>query len=137
MSRVVSGMRPTGKLHLGHLEGALKNWNQLQHEYECFFFVADWHALTTEYADPSQIRPNTLLMVGDWLATGLDPSRATLFVQSLVPEHAELHLLLSCVTPLGWLERVPTYKDSGRTFAIGIWETMLFSVIRSCKRRTF
>jgi tryptophanyl-tRNA synthetase len=111
MSRVVSGMRPTGKLHLGHLEGALKNWNQLQHEYECFFFVADWHALTTEYADPSQIRPNTLLMVGDWLATGLDPSRATLFVQSLVPEHAELHLLLSCVTPLGWLERVPTYKE--------------------------
>ncbi len=111
MPRVVSGMRPTGKLHLGHLEGALKNWNQLQHEYECFFFVADWHALTTEYADPSQIRSNTLLMVGDWLAAGLDPSRATLFVQSLVPEHAELHLLLSCVTPLGWLERVPTYKE--------------------------
>ncbi len=111
MPRVVSGMRPTGKLHLGHLEGALKNWNRLQHEYDCFFFVADWHALTTDYADPSQIRPNTLLMVGDWLAAGLDPNRATLFVQSLVPEHAELHLLLSCVTPLGWLERVPTYKE--------------------------
>ena len=111
MPRVVSGMRPTGKLHLGHLEGALKNWNRLQHEYDCFFFVADWHARTTDYADPSQIRPNTLLMVGDWLAAGLDPNRATLFVQSLVPEHAELHLLLSCVTPLGWLERVPTYKE--------------------------
>jgi len=111
MPRVVSGMRPTGKLHLGHLEGALKNWTRLQQEYECFFFVADWHALTTDYADPSQIRPNTLLMVGDWLAVGLDPNRATLFVQSLVPEHAELHLLLSCVTPLGWLERVPTYKE--------------------------
>ncbi len=111
MPRVVSGMRPTGKLHLGHLEGALKNWMRLQHEYECFFFVADWHALTTDYADPSPIRPNTLLMVGDWLAVGLDPNRATLFVQSLVPEHAELHLLLSCVTPLGWLERVPTYKE--------------------------
>jgi len=111
MPRVVSGMRPTGKLHLGHLEGALKNWTQLQQEYECFFFVADWHALTTDYANPSQIRPNTLLMVGDWLAAGLDPNRATLFVQSLVPEHAELHLLLSCVTPLGWLERVPTYKE--------------------------
>jgi tryptophanyl-tRNA synthetase len=111
MPRVVSGMRPTGKLHLGHLEGALKNWNRLQHEYDCFFFVADWHALTTDYADPSQIRPNTLLMVGDWLAAGVDPNRATLFVQSLVPEHAELHLLLSCVTPLGWLERVPTYKE--------------------------
>jgi tryptophanyl-tRNA synthetase len=111
MPRVVSGMRPTGKLHLGHLEGALKNWTALQQQYECFFFVADWHALTTDYADPSQIRSNTLLMVGDWLAAGLDPNRATLFVQSLVPEHAELHLLLSCVTPLGWLERVPTYKE--------------------------
>ncbi len=111
MPRAVSGMRPTGKLHLGHLEGALSNWKRLQQDYECFFFVADWHALTTDYADPSLIRPNTLLMVGDWLAAGLDPTRATLFVQSLVPEHAELHLLLSCVTPLGWLERVPTYKE--------------------------
>jgi len=104
-------MRPTGKLHLGHLEGVLKNWARLQDEYQCFFFVADWHALTSDYADTSDIRSNTLAMVCDWLAAGLDPQKATLFVQSLVPEHAELPLLLSCVTPLGWLERVPTYKE--------------------------
>ncbi len=109
--RVLSGMRPTGSLHLGHYHGVLKNWLRLQHEYECLFFVADWHALTTHYDDPHSIEDNTLQMVIDWLAAGVDPSKATLFVQSQVIEHAELHLLLSMMTPLGWLERVPTYKD--------------------------
>jgi tryptophanyl-tRNA synthetase len=111
--RIVSGMRPTGNLHLGNYEGALKNWIRLQDsgEYECFFFIADWHALTSDYADTSAIKQNTLDMVSDWLAAGLDPERSTLFVQSTVPEHAELHLILSAVTPLGWLERVPTYKE--------------------------
>ncbi|RMF15634.1 MAG: tryptophan--tRNA ligase [Gammaproteobacteria bacterium] len=109
--RVLSGMRPTGKLHLGHYHGVLKNWVQLQHEYECFFFVADWHALTTHYEDPRGIETAVWDMVIDWLAAGVDPGAATLFVQSKVPEHAELHLLLSMITPLGWLERVPTYKD--------------------------
>ncbi|HET9679601.1 MAG TPA: tryptophan--tRNA ligase [Gammaproteobacteria bacterium] len=109
--RVLSGMRPTGAMHLGHLHGALKNWVELQHEYECFFFVADWHALTTNYDDPSGIAASAHEMVIDWLASGVDPRAATLFIQSRVPEHAELHLLLSMMTPLGWLERVPTYKD--------------------------
>ncbi len=109
--RVVSGMRPTGGLHLGNYHGALKNWVRLQHEYECFYFVADWHALTTDYNDPSEIEKNTWEMIIDWLAAGLDPGRATLFIQSRVPEHAELHLLLSMITPLAWLERVPSYKD--------------------------
>ena len=109
--RVVSGMRPTGSLHLGHYHGVLKNWITLQHEYECFFFVADWHALTTHYDTPEIIEPNVWDMVIDWLAAGIDPSQATIFIQSKVPEHAELHLLLSMSTPLGWLERVPTYKD--------------------------
>jgi tryptophanyl-tRNA synthetase len=109
--RVLSGMRPTGSLHLGHYHGVLKNWLQLQHEYECLFFVADWHALTTHYDDPLAIEDNTRQMVIDWLAAGVDPSKATLFIQSQVIEHAELHLLLSMMTPLGWLERVPTYKD--------------------------
>lgn len=109
--RVLSGMRPTGSLHLGHYHGVLKNWLQLQHEYECLFFVADWHALTTHYDDPLCIEDNTRQMVIDWLAAGVDPTKATLFVQSQVIEHAELHLLLSMMTPLGWLERVPTYKD--------------------------
>ena len=109
--RVLSGMRPTGKLHLGHYHGVLKNWVKLQHEYECFFFVADWHALTTHYDDPSVIENSVWDMVVDWLAAGVNPGSATLFVQSKVPEHAELHLLLSMITPLGWLERVPTYKD--------------------------
>ncbi len=109
--RVLSGMRPTGRLHLGHLVGALENWIKLQEQYQCFFFVADWHALTTDYADTSQITENTLQMAMDWLACGLDPAKATLFIQSHVPEHAELHLLLSMVTPLGWLERVPSYKE--------------------------
>ena len=109
--RVVSGMRPTGALHLGHLHGVLKNWVKLQHEYECFFFVADWHALTTHYGEPTIFEENTVDMVIDWLAVGVNPGSAALFVQSKVPEHAELHLLLSMTTPLGWLERVPSYKD--------------------------
>ena len=109
--RVLSGMRPTGSLHLGHYHGVLKNWIRLQHEYECLFFVADWHALTTHYDNPLGIEEATWQMVIDWLAAGVDPSKATLFIQSQVIEHAELHLLLSMMTPLGWLERVPTYKD--------------------------
>jgi len=109
--RVLSGMRPTGRLHIGHYHGVLKNWVRLQHEYECFFFIADWHALTTHYEDPSAIGGNVREMVIDWLAAGVDPGSATLFIQSQVPEHAELHLLLSMFTPLGWLERVPSYKD--------------------------
>ena len=109
--RVVSGMRPTGSLHLGHFHGALKNWVKLQSEYPCFFFVADWHALTTHYDAPAVIEEHVWDMVIDWLAAGIDPARATLFIQSRVPEHAELHTLLSMITPLGWLERVPSYKD--------------------------
>ncbi len=109
--RVLSGMRPTGRLHLGHLHGVIHNWLVLQHEYECFFFVADWHALTTHYETPHTIEDNVWDMVIDWLAAGVSPTAATLFVQSQVPEHAELHLLLSMITPLGWLERVPSYKD--------------------------
>ncbi|MFA6442857.1 MAG: tryptophan--tRNA ligase [Sterolibacterium sp.] len=109
--KVLSGMRPTGRLHLGHYHGVLKNWIRLQHEYPCLFFVADWHALTTEYDEPGGIVVNTWEMVVDWLAAGVDPSQATLFIQSRVPEHAELHLLLSMMTPQGWLERVPTYKE--------------------------
>ena len=109
--RVVSGMRPTGLMHLGHYHGALKNWIRMQSELPCLFFVADWHALTTHYDDPAIIERSTWDMVVDWLAAGVDPSQATLFIQSRVPEHAELHLLLSMATPLGWLERVPTYKD--------------------------
>jgi tryptophanyl-tRNA synthetase len=104
-------MRPTGPLHLGHLHGALNNWLRMQYEYECFFFVADWHALTTHYEDPSGIGPSVRQMLVEWLAVGINPAAATVFVQSDVPEHAELHLLLSMITPLGWLERVPTYKD--------------------------
>jgi len=109
--RVLSGMRPTGRLHLGHYHGVLKNWLRLQNEYQCLFFVADWHALTTHYDTPAVIEENVRDMVIDWLAAGVDPAQATLFVQSRVIEHAELHLLLSMMTPLGWLERVPTYKD--------------------------
>lgn len=111
MKRIVSGMRPTGKLHLGNYEGALKNWVKLQDQYQCYFFVADWHALTSDYADTSRIKENTLAMVTDWLAAGLDPNKCTIFTQSLVPQHAELHLIFSTLTPLGWLERVPTYKE--------------------------
>jgi tryptophanyl-tRNA synthetase len=109
--RVVSGMRPTGKLHLGHLVGALHNWVPLQDQYDCFYFVADWHALTSEYADTSSITAYALDNVADWLAAGVDPERSTIFIQSLVPEHAELYLLLSMVIPIPWLERVPTYKE--------------------------
>ncbi|HEY0285391.1 MAG TPA: tryptophan--tRNA ligase [Vicinamibacterales bacterium] len=109
--RVVSGMRPTGQLHLGNFHGALANWVELQHRYECYFFVADWHALTTSYEDTVDLKANTHEVLIDWLAAGLDPSACTIFVQSRVPEHAELHLILSMVTPLSWLERVPTYKD--------------------------
>ncbi len=109
--RVLSGMRPTGRLHLGHYHGVLKNWVRLQHEYDCMFFVADWHALTTHYEDPQVIEENVWQMVIDWLAAGVNPGSATLFIQSRVPEHAELHLLLSMITPLSWVERVPTYKD--------------------------
>ena len=109
--RVVSGMRPTGRLHLGHLVGALKNWTALQERYDCFYFVADWHALTSDYADTSGITGYALENVADWIAGGVDPDRSTIFVQSLVPEHAELYLLLSMVIPIPWLERVPTYKE--------------------------
>jgi len=109
--RVLSGMRPTGRLHLGHYHGVLKNWARLQNEYDSFFFVADWHALTTHYEDPEIMAANVWDMVIDWLAAGIDPDRATLFIQSRIPHHAELHLLLSMVTPLGWLERVPSFKD--------------------------
>ncbi len=109
--RVLSGMRPTGQLHLGHYHGVLKNWLELQQEYECFFFIADWHALTTEYDDPAIIEKSVWDMVIDWLAVGVNPGAAKLFIQSRVPEHAELHLLLSMSTPLSWLERVPSYKD--------------------------
>jgi tryptophanyl-tRNA synthetase len=111
VAKVLSGMRPTGRLHLGHYHGVLANWVRLQHDYPCLFFVADWHALTTAYDEPGTIEQNTRDMVIDWLAAGVDPEKATLFIQSRVPEHAELHLLLSMMTPLSWLERVPTYKD--------------------------
>ncbi|HKX53533.1 MAG TPA: tryptophan--tRNA ligase [Nitrosospira sp.] len=109
--RVLSGMRPTGGLHLGHYHGVLKNWIELQHQFECLFFVADWHALTTHYDTPEVIEEHVWDMVIDWLAAGVDPAQATLFIQSRVPAHAELHVLLSMITPLGWLERVPSYKD--------------------------
>ncbi|HTD02760.1 tryptophan--tRNA ligase [Undibacterium sp.] len=115
--RVVSGMRPTGAMHLGHYHGALKNWVKMQSELPCLFFVADWHALTTHYEDPSIIEASVWDMLVDWLAAGVDPSQATLFIQSKVPEHAELHLLMSMATPLGWLERVPTYKDQQEKLA--------------------
>ncbi len=116
-NRVLSGMRPTGSLHLGHYHGVLKNWIKLQHEHECFFFVADWHALTTHYDEPATIERHVWDMVIDWLAAGVDPAQATLFIQSRVPEHAELHLLLSMIAPLGWLERVPSYKDQQEKLA--------------------
>ncbi len=117
VNRVLSGMRPTGMLHLGHYHGVLKNWIRLQHEYECLYFVADWHALTTHYDTPDIIEQHVWDMVIDWLAAGVDPAQAVLFIQSRVPEHAELHVLLSMVTPLGWLERIPTYKDQQEKLA--------------------
>jgi len=109
--RVLSGMRSTGKLHLGNYVGALANWVRMQDEYDCFFFIADWHALTTDYADTSRLKENSVDVLLDWLAAGLDPAKCVMFIQSHVPAHAELHLLLSMITPLGWLERVPTYKE--------------------------
>jgi tryptophanyl-tRNA synthetase len=109
--RVLSGMRSTGKLHLGNYVGALDNWVRMQDEYQCFFEVADWHALTTDYADTSRVKENSLEVALDWLAAGLDPEKSVIFIQSHVPAHAELHLLFSMITPLGWLERVPTYKE--------------------------
>jgi len=109
--RILSGMRPTGKLHLGNYVGALRNWVNLQDDYDCFFFIADWHALTTDYADTGAVKQNSLEVMIDYLAAGLDPERSTLFIQSHVPQHAELHLLFSMITPLGWLERVPSYKE--------------------------
>jgi tryptophanyl-tRNA synthetase len=116
-NRVLSGMRPTGALHLGHLHGVLKNWIRLQHEFECLYFVADWHALTTHYETPEVIEQSVWDMVIDWLAAGVDPAQSILFIQSRVPEHAELHLLLSMVTPLPWLERIPSYKDQQEKLA--------------------
>lgn len=109
--RVVSGNRPTGKLHWGNYFGALKNWIDLQEKYDCFYFIADWHALTTGYEHPEEISPSVIDVLKDWFACGLDPKKSTVFIQSWVPEHAELHVLLSMITPLGWLERVPSFKD--------------------------
>ena len=114
-ARVVSGMRPTGRLHLGHLVGALSNWVPLQDQYDCFYFVADWHALTSDFADTSQLTSYAYENVADWIGAGLDPEKSTFFIQSLVPEHAELYLLLSMVVPVPWLERVPTYKEQQET----------------------
>jgi tryptophanyl-tRNA synthetase len=115
--RILSGMRPTGPLHLGNFMGALDNWASLQDRYECFFSVVDWHSLTTDYANPGDVRENVIEVATDWLAAGLDPSRSTLFIQSLVPQHAELHLLLSMIVPVPWLERVPTYKEQQQNLA--------------------
>ena len=115
--RILSGMRPTGPLHLGNFLGALDNWVRLQDEYECFFIIVDWHALTTDYANPGPVRDNIFEVACDWLAAGLDPARSALFVQSHVPEHAELHLLLSMITPVSWLERVPSYKEQQQQLA--------------------
>src|SRR5688572_6956429 len=109
--RILSGMRPTGQLHLGHLVGALDNWVKLQNDYECYYCIVDWHALTTHYDSTGDIRSNIIDIATDWLASGLDPNRSTIFIQSRVVEHAELHLLLSMITPLPWLERVPSYKE--------------------------
>ena len=115
--RVLSGMRPTGMLHIGHYFGALRNWVTLQDEYDCFYMVADWHAVMSEYKDTSKITEYTRENVADWIACGVDPKKSTIFVQSAIPEHAELHLALSCITPLGWLERCPTYKEQIRELA--------------------
>ncbi|HWP85131.1 MAG TPA: tryptophan--tRNA ligase [Terriglobia bacterium] len=132
--RVLSGQRPTGKAHLGHLVGALNNWIELQKKYECYFFVADWHALTTHYADTSELQQHILDNVTDYLAVGIDPQQAVLFQQSRVLQHAELHLLLSLITPLGWLERVPTYKeqrDNIRDKDLGTYGFLGYPVLQS------
>ena len=134
---MLSGMRPTGKLHLGNYMGALYNWVRLQHEYECYFFIADWHALTRDYADTSQVKSNTLEVALDFLAAGLDPENCVLFVQSHVKQHAELHLLLSMIIALGWLERVPTYKDQQEKLKDKDLAPMDFSDIRCCNPQTF
>jgi tryptophanyl-tRNA synthetase len=119
-------MRPTGKLHLGHLLGALNNWVKLQEKHECFFMVADWHALMSEYASPSQIREMEIDNVIDWLACGIDPDKSTIFVQSHVKEHLELHMILSIITPLGWLERCPTYKEQLRSLKVKKFTRLVF-----------
>jgi tryptophanyl-tRNA synthetase len=124
--RVLSGMRPTGRMHIGHYHGALRNWVRLQNEYECLYFVADWHALTTHYEAPEIIAESVWDMVVDWLAAGLNPNQATIFIQSQVPEHAELSLLLGMITPVGWLERVPTYKDQQQKLAVRVLSTFGF-----------
>ncbi len=111
MNNVLSGMRPTGKLHLGHLHGVLENWIELQHKYNCYYFAADWHALTSDYKDTSNIKNNIYDMIADWISVGIDPEKVAIFIQSHIKEHAELHLLISMITPLGWLERNPTYKE--------------------------
>jgi tryptophanyl-tRNA synthetase len=134
--RVVSGMRPTGQLHLGNYHGALANWVELQYEYECFFFVADLHALTTGYENTVDLKANTNEVLIDWLAAGLNPSACTIFVQSRIPEHAELHLILSMVTPISWLERVPTYKDQIEQLKDKDLSTYGFLGTRSCKAPT-
>ena len=129
--RVVSGMRPTGAMHLGHFHGALKNWVKLQSEYPCLYFVADWHALTTHYETPEVIEESVWDMVIDWLAAGIDPAQATVFIQSRIPEHAELHTLLSMITPLSWLERVPSYKDQRKSSSTATFPRTGFSATRS------
>src|SRR5437868_13646488 len=132
--RVLSGMRSTGKLHLGNYVGALQNWVGMQDQYECYFFIADWHALTTDYADTSQVMQNSVEVCLDWLAAGLDPERSVIFIQSHVPQHAELHLLLSMITPLGWLERVPTYKEQRENIAekdLGTYGFLGYPVLQS------
>jgi tryptophanyl-tRNA synthetase len=132
--RVLSGMRPTGKTHVGHLHGILENWRNLQDEYECFYFAADWHALTSEYKNSAVIKESLIEMIVDWLSVGIDPQRSTLFVQSWVKEHAELHLLLSMITPLGWLERNPTYKEQQAELAdkdIGTYGFLGYPVLQA------
>jgi tryptophanyl-tRNA synthetase len=132
--RVLSGMRSTGKLHLGNYVGALQNWVGMQDQYECYFFIADWHALTTDYADTSQVKQNSIEVLLDWLAAGLEPERCTMFIQSHVPQHAELHLLLSMITSLGWLERVPTYKEQRENIAekdLGTYGFLGYPVLQS------
>jgi len=144
-SRVLSGMRPTGRMHIGNYFGALANWVRLQNEvlpgsqagaYECFYFIADWHSLTSDYADTSAIAQNVIEIATDYLAGGLDPQKSVIFLQSLVPEHAELHLLLSMVTPLGWLERVPTYKEALENVKDKDLHNYGFWVIRFCNAQT-
>lgn len=132
--RVLSGMRSTGKLHMGNYVGALQNWVGMQDQYECYFFIADWHALTTDYADTSQVKQNSVEVCLDWLAAGLDPEVSVIFIQSHVPQHAELHLLLSMITPLGWLERVPTYKEQRENIAekdLGTYGFLGYPVLQS------